>query len=165
MKQLSYQTGLVFIQKSQATNQTIPQTDNNENFASVTELSFVLGPGKWKFLFDLYLNHNSATGYYMKSAALFTGTATDIGYTKKMTPIGNFSYFNFQGGLNAWDNSGTSTIPGANTYTSWHTVEGVFTATSSGTLSARFGKSTGSYTSFNVTCYAGSRAYIYQVAP
>lgn len=165
MKQLAYQTGLVFQQKSQATNQTILQTDNNENFASVTELSFTVGPGTWQFKFDLYLNHNSASnGYWTKSAALFSGTTSSISYTKRMNPIGNFAISYFYPGLNAWDNSGTSTLPAANGFTLWHSIEGAFVATSSGTLSPRFGKSTGNYTSYNVTCYAGSRAYIYQAA-
>lgn len=166
MKQLAYQTGLVFQQRSQAANQTIPQTDNNENFASVTELTFAIGPGTWQFKFDLYLNHNSASnGYWIKSAALFTGTTSSISYTKRMNPIGNYSISSFAPNLSAWDDSTTSSVPNSNGFTLWHSVEGALVATSAGNLSPRFGKSTGNYTSYNVTCYAGSRAYIYQVAP
>ncbi len=164
VKQLAYQTGLVFQQKSQAANQTIPQTDNNENFASVTELVFAISPGTWQFKFDLYLNHNSASnGYWVKSAALFSGTTSIISYTKRMHPIGSYSISSFTPGLSARADSSTSAVPTTNGFTLWHSVEGVLVATSSGNLSPRFGKSTGNYTSYNVTCYAGSRAYIYQV--
>lgn len=162
MKQLAHPRGLLFPHKMVTTDQTIAQADNNQNFASATELTFALTAGTWHFKGDLYLVHNNASARNIKSAALFSGTTSSIIYSKRSQALGGTTS-TFQVGVLAWDDS-VNPLSGVNTNTQWHSVEGTFIATSSGNFSLRFGKAVSNFTTYLVTCKAGSRLHMFQVA-
>lgn len=103
------------------------------------------------FNITLYTGHNAGVARGARVSPFFTGTASDILYSKRMRVIGAATETTVLN-LTTWQDISDRTA--ANTIFIWHSMIGMFTATSSGNFSTQIAKNNGA--SFNLITYAGS---------
>lgn len=151
MRQLTYPSGAVHgFNWTQTVDFT--STVTTTAWVDVTSMSVALPAGvRFYFCYNVYTNHNSASTRSTRVSPFYTGTATNILYTKKMR-VGNAVTESFVSGLTAWQNTLDQVV--ATNVGVCVQMQGMFTTTTAGNLNLQIAKN--SATAYENYTYEGN---------